>query len=447
MEKPYQGQDPYLFLSYSHNDMNAAVEIVSALQNSGYRVWYDEGIDPGTEWDEIVASHVESCSYFVALISQNYLASDNCKDELNFARDLNKSRLLVYLERVELPAGMQMRLSRLQAIYQYRYSEPNDFYKKLETANGMDACKSDSVPQTAQEIPPALEKTTPLKNVEAPAKPFEAEELGFGDYQLIPMHKAAMKGVRKRTGQNAKNGEQIMAHGEFGRGFAWEINRAGLLRISGEGILPDVESYIDTPWNMFRKHAAHLVISSGITRIGNYLFEGFSGLTELELPGGLLEIGDYAFRGCWRLNNLRLPDSLKCIGGSAFSQCSGLTELNFPDSLKYIGGSAFSLCSGLTELTLPDNLEEIPACAFTYSSLIAVKLPAKLKVVRGAAFSGCGDLVSVDVPMSLKLICSRAFTDCGKLRNIVLPKECCVENGAFARGVCITRKTAEEDKL
>ena len=43
------------------------------------------------------------------------MKSDNCKDELNFARDLQKERLLVYLENVKLPLGMAMRLNRLQA--------------------------------------------------------------------------------------------------------------------------------------------------------------------------------------------------------------------------------------------------------------------------------------------------------------------------------------------
>lgn len=68
-----------------------------------YRIWYGEGIDPGTEWDENIAEHVENCGYFIALLSKAYMESSNCKDELNYARELEKPRLLVYLEDVQLP--------------------------------------------------------------------------------------------------------------------------------------------------------------------------------------------------------------------------------------------------------------------------------------------------------------------------------------------------------
>ena len=137
---PYRGDQSYIFMSYSHRNMDAAMKIVERMQADGYRVWYDEGIDPGTEWDENIASHVESCGFFIALLSSEYLDSSNCRDELNYARDLGKPRLLIYLEDVQLPGGMQMRLSRLQAVHQYRYKNPDRFYEKLYASKGMEIC-------------------------------------------------------------------------------------------------------------------------------------------------------------------------------------------------------------------------------------------------------------------------------------------------------------------
>ena len=137
---PYDGSEPYIFFSYAHRNGDAAQPIIARLTEAGYRVWYDEGIDPGTEWDENIAAHVEGCSFFLALISRAYLASDNCKDELNYARDLNKQRVLVYLEQVELPGGMRMRLSRIQAVHKYGYQDESAFYEKLFSAQGIDAC-------------------------------------------------------------------------------------------------------------------------------------------------------------------------------------------------------------------------------------------------------------------------------------------------------------------
>lgn len=142
--KPYQGSEPYIFISYSHKDIDEAMTIINQLCRNQFRIWYDEGIDPGTEWDENIASHVEQCNYFVALVSNNYLASSNCKDELNYARELDKPRLLVYLENVDLPGGMKMRLSRLQAIHKYTYTDSSLFFTKLYEAKDILKCRGET---------------------------------------------------------------------------------------------------------------------------------------------------------------------------------------------------------------------------------------------------------------------------------------------------------------
>ena len=138
---PYQGAEPYIFLSYSHKDGDAAREILSAMIPEGFRIWYDEGLVPGKEWDEYVARRVADCGYFVALLSQNYMESSNCRDELNFARDREKPCLLIYLEEVSLPLGMEMRLGRMFAIRKEKYSA-GEFRQKLFEAEGIEAFRS-----------------------------------------------------------------------------------------------------------------------------------------------------------------------------------------------------------------------------------------------------------------------------------------------------------------
>lgn len=124
---------PYLFVSYAHKDSDRVHEIINIMSDEGYNVWYDEGIDPGTEWDQNIADHIKGCSSFVAFVSVNYLASENCKDELNYARDLDKERFIVYLEEVNLPDGMAMRMNRIQAIWWNKYEGVNiqEAYAKL----------------------------------------------------------------------------------------------------------------------------------------------------------------------------------------------------------------------------------------------------------------------------------------------------------------------------
>ena len=56
------------------------------------------------------------------------------------------------------------------------------------------------------------------------------------------------------------------------------------------------------------------------------------------------EIGDYAFEGCSGLTSLTLPASISEIGDFAFSDCSGLTSLTLPDGITEIGEYAFYQC-------------------------------------------------------------------------------------------------------
>ena len=137
---PYCGDQPYVFLSYSHRNAEAAAEVIRQMKQDGFWIWYDEGIVPGTEWDETIARSIANCSFFIALMSEDYLSSTNCRDELNYARDKNKPRLLVYLEEVQLPAGMEMRMGRNLAIHRYLYKNAEAFYEKLYDAEGIAIC-------------------------------------------------------------------------------------------------------------------------------------------------------------------------------------------------------------------------------------------------------------------------------------------------------------------
>ncbi len=140
---PYDGNEKYIFVSYSHKDTPRVGGIIRKLSESGYNVWFDSGIVPGSEWDENIANHIENCGCFIAFMSKNYLESNNCKDELNFARDLEKDRLVVYLEEVKLPSGLAMRINRLQSVFRYGYTVEDEFYAKLFSADCLETCKSE----------------------------------------------------------------------------------------------------------------------------------------------------------------------------------------------------------------------------------------------------------------------------------------------------------------
>ena len=68
MIKPviYNGDAPYIFISYSHRDTEVVWPILLQMQKDGYRFWYDDGIEGGTSWDDIIGEHVLEGDYFIA---------------------------------------------------------------------------------------------------------------------------------------------------------------------------------------------------------------------------------------------------------------------------------------------------------------------------------------------------------------------------------------------
>ena len=138
--QPYSGNSPYIFISYSHGDSQKVRPIVERLLRDGYRVWFDEGIDPGEEWSKNIVTRLKNSEVCLAFISKNYLESSNCLDELDYARNHVKHRILIYIEDVKLPDEVDMRHSRIQAIHKYRYQKEEAFYRKLYEATILEAC-------------------------------------------------------------------------------------------------------------------------------------------------------------------------------------------------------------------------------------------------------------------------------------------------------------------
>lgn len=141
--KPYEGEESYIFVSYCHRDKAKVFPIVEQLARDGYRVWYDEGIDPGSEWPEIIARHLNGSAICLAFISENSLNSHNCRREINFALLKKKFFISVVLEQVQMSLGMEMQLSSSQSIFKYTLDSEEEFFAKLYTADELKKCKGE----------------------------------------------------------------------------------------------------------------------------------------------------------------------------------------------------------------------------------------------------------------------------------------------------------------
>ena len=133
--------DQYIFVSYAHKNVSAVMPVIQRMQKDGYAVWFDKSIIPGTEWDKTIAHKIINCTLFMSVITKEYPESSNCRDETHYARKLEKNRVLIYLDKVELPPEMEMRLDRLQAIHKYSFQNEDDFYAQLYTTEGIEQCR------------------------------------------------------------------------------------------------------------------------------------------------------------------------------------------------------------------------------------------------------------------------------------------------------------------
>lgn len=175
MPTAYKGSKPYIFVSYAHKDSETVVPIIAAMQEKGYRIWFDQGIEAGTEWSNNIAAHLEDCSVFVVFASYNSVKSENCLDEIAFAKSHQKPSLLIFLqEDVVLPKGTEMQTARFQRMFYTRHASDESFLEKLTEAPILDACRE--IPEVQEDVLEGVEELLAEPPVKAPAAVQEPEE-------------------------------------------------------------------------------------------------------------------------------------------------------------------------------------------------------------------------------------------------------------------------------
>ena len=128
-------------------------------------------------------------------------------------------------------------------------------------------------------------------------------------------------------------------------------------------------------------------------KLGDYVFNGCSGLTSLTLPSSVTKIGCYALLNCIGLTSLTLPSSVTEIGEGAFLNCRGLTNFTIPSGVTSIGHGAFFCCYGLISLTIPSSVTAIGSRAFNdCSGLTSIyAYMEKLPETGSNLFLGCDE--------------------------------------------------------
>lgn len=153
----YEGTEPYIFISYAHKNTDVVLPIISGLQDRGFRVWYDAGIETGTEWPEFIADRLAGCGCAIIMVTEAALESHNCRREIHYAISQKVPMLVVYLEDAKLSRGMEMQLGVLQALFRSRHTGFDSFMDKLSGAALLQNCKAAAdVKQPAAKVTPVV---------------------------------------------------------------------------------------------------------------------------------------------------------------------------------------------------------------------------------------------------------------------------------------------------
>ena len=299
----------------------------------------------------------------------------------------------------------------------------------------------------------------------------------------------------------------VIDKGKCGDKVYWTLYSYGKLYISGEG---DIEDYnvpynYNSPWYSYRLNINTVNISNGITRIGDYAFNGL-GITsitipdsvtsigvdafyylktyslersiyinsfkkwceidfenyysnpmsggselylnnflikEIKIPNNITNINDYTFCGCRSLTSVTIPDSVTSIGEGAFRDCTNLTSIAIPDSVTRIGEFTFSGCESLKSITIPDSVTSIGREAFSgCESLTCITIPDSITSIENYTFYYCTSLTSITIPDSVTSIGEGAFNKCTSLTSITIPDSITsIENYTFGYCTSLTSIT------
>ncbi len=113
----YTGDEPYVFVCYSHDDSEIVYPEMEWLHTQGVNLWYDEGIPAGKNWRAAIGESLLGASHVLFYISKHSLQSEHCNREINLALDEDMEVVPIYLEDVELTSDLKVGLSRVHALH------------------------------------------------------------------------------------------------------------------------------------------------------------------------------------------------------------------------------------------------------------------------------------------------------------------------------------------
>ena len=242
-----------------------------------------------------------------------------------------------------------------------------------------------------------------------------------------------------------------------GEGLTWKLSY-GTLTISGTGKM-DSYSSGGAPWHSQRAYIGRIVISEGVTSIGECAFEECTNVTSISIPDSVTELNEYCFYACESMKSITIPQSVTRIADGVFDACEKLTDIYYGGtdaSWKHItswnaglGGNVTIHSTGVFTGKCGDNLtwtidnnevltisgtgripdyndpssggnNTAPWYGYAYQ-IKKVVLGSGVQNIGNNAFAGCYGMTDITIPDGVTSIGDSAFDWCSALTEISIP--------------------------
>ena len=203
IEKARMDSDPYIFISYAHRDGETVIPLLEKLKEVGFRIWFDENIEPASTWDDNIAEHIEKAEFFISMITPSYLNSRNCLDELRYALSREEHKqLLLYLQEVDLPKGIAMRTGGVQNIFKKSFDTDDAMIQHLCQAKGIDVCIQKEVSNLYPDVDDFAENLLKMATAGNPNAQFELGRCFYDGIHVKQSYSTAVQWYKKAAEQN-----------------------------------------------------------------------------------------------------------------------------------------------------------------------------------------------------------------------------------------------------
>ena len=185
-----------------------------------------------------------------------------------------------------------------------------------------------------------------------------------------------------------------------GSGVTWQLTEntddpsTYTLTIRGSGAMEDYLMSGHQPWRSFRDQITSVVVSPGVTSIGNLAFTRSCNIIHVDIADSVVSIGEQAFSDCSRLTDITVPQSVTYIGVKAFDSCTNLSSITLStNNITSIRPYTFSGCSELSSIVIPDGVTSIQLGAFfNCTKLTSITIPGSVTSIGSNVFDGCTSL-------------------------------------------------------